>query len=254
MADPWVCSRPEKVNRCPWTMIHGGRLLSQTLHAGEARCDAVVEGIGRSRRRRLVMLAAERARDPKIIEKLAADGTDFNLCGDEGYSPLDFAAVHNPNPEVVRAIMKAALGPDPQDDDIEVYVLMAAGSNPSPKVLAVLLESGFDPDHGRWTIDDLLRAAAVENTNPEVVKTLLARGAEIDSRDENGMTPLMKAAMRNRNPEVIMTLLRAGADPSLRSYDDMTAFDYMELFNGNMERWDNRVWQIVKEACSQPGD
>ena len=117
-------------------------------------------------------------------------------------------------------------------------------------VLAVLLESGFDPDHGRWTIDDLLRSAAVENTNPEVVKMLLARGAEIDSRDENGMTALMKAAMRNRNPEVIMTLLRAGADPSLRSYDDMTAFDYMKLFNGNMERWDNRVWQIVKEACS----
>jgi len=73
---------------------------------------------------------------------------------------------------------------------------------------------------------------------------------EIDSRDEDGMTPLMKAAMRNRNPEVIMPLLRAGADPSLRSYDDMSAFDYMKMFNGNMERWDNRVWQIVKEACS----
>ena len=117
-------------------------------------------------------------------------------------------------------------------------------------VLAVLLESGFDPDGGQWTIDDLLRAAALENTNPEVVRMLLARGAEIDSRDENGMTALMKAAMRNRNPEVIMTLLRAGADPSLRSYDDMSAFDYMRLFNGNMERWDNRVWQIVKQVCS----
>ena len=216
--------------------------------------ETVVEGIGRSRRRRLVMLAAERARDPKIIEKLAADGADFNLSGDEGYSPLGFAATHNPNPEVVRAIIRAALGPDPKDEDLEVYAVMAAYSNPNPKVLALLLESGFDPDGGQWTIDDLLRVAAFENTNPEVVRMLLARGAEIDSRDEDGMTPLMKAAMRNRNPEVIMTLLRAGADPSLRSYDDMSAFDYMKLFNGNMKRWHNRVWQIVKEACSEWGD
>lgn len=210
----------------------------------------MAEGIGRSRRRRLVMLAAECARDPKIIEKLAADGTDFNLCADEGCSPLDFAAVHNPNPEVVRAIIKAALGLDPKDEEISTRAVMAAGPNPSPKVLAVLLESGFDPDHGRWTVGDLLRSAAVENANPEVVKMLLARGAEIDSRDENGMTPLMKAAMRNRNPEVIMTLLRAGADPSLRSYDDMSAFDYMRMFHRAAEWQDKRVWQILKEACS----
>lgn len=210
----------------------------------------MVEGIGRSRRRRLVMLAAERSRDPKVIEKLAADGTDFNLSGDEGYSPLDFAVTHNPNPEAIRAIVKAALGPNPRDEDIEIYALTAATFNPSPKVLAVLLESGFDPDRGEWTLDDLLLAAAGENTNPEIIKMLISRGADIDSRNDDGMTPLMKAAMRNRNPQVILTLLEVGADPSLRSHDDMSAFDYMKLFNGNMERWDNRVWQMVKRACS----
>ncbi len=36
----------------------------------------MVEGIGRSRRRRLVIRAAERAKDPGIIEKLEAAWTD----------------------------------------------------------------------------------------------------------------------------------------------------------------------------------
>jgi len=30
----------------------------------------------------------------------------------------------------------------------------------------------------------------------------------------------------------------------------MTAFDYMKMFNSSMEQRDNRVRQIVKEACS----
>ena len=81
-----------------------------------------------------------------------------------------------PNSEVAKAIVRGALGPDPQDEDIEVCAVMAAGSNPSPRVLAVLVESGFDSDGGQWTIDDLLRAAAVESTYPEIVKTPSGEG------------------------------------------------------------------------------
>ena len=75
--------------------------------------------------------------------------------------------------------MRGALGPDPQDEDIEVCAVMAAGSNPSPKVLAVLLESGFDVAHAEENPVHDAQLGDVRNAIATAMKRLSGEHREI---------------------------------------------------------------------------
>ena len=122
----------------------------------------------------------------------------------------------------------------------------AAMSNPNPEVLAVLLGAGADPGALAWTSESgyqwsgnitSLYNAARYNANPEIAATLIEAGADVDGRGaqltftprrQTGsysgphLSPLYLAVRTVGHPATIEALVRAGADLELTDPDGRT--------------------------------
>lgn len=150
---------------------------------------------------------AATASPSEIEEKL--DTSKVNVSNSGGYTPLLFAAMLNPDPDVVELLI--TLGADKN-----------ARTNASENALVVA---------ARW------------NTSTAVIERLIDIGFDVNGRTlQNGTTALMYAANYNENPDVIRVLLRNGADVHLRSlgglYEGDTALTFACRFfaGGNVEK------------------
>ena len=129
---------------------------------------------------------------PQEVQSAINQGVDVNTREEpEGWTPLMFAAMANPNAEVIATLRKAGADLNARD------------------------RFGWTP----------LIYAAKFNQNLEVILVLVEKGADVNAQSQSGMTPLMLAARHNPNPKVITTLLEVGADGKAKDNQGKTAFD-----------------------------
>ena len=172
----------------------------------------------------LLMYAARRAVEPKILERIIAEGADVDARERSGMTALMFAAHWNFNPKGVAALLRAGA---------DVNAVNRYGM--TPLMLALCKDSNvIRRIGGAWyssnlkTVLELLKASpdlevkalhgstalrlAIQNSKPEVVKALIAAGADVNARTENGSTMLIAASRGDDAPQVLSALLEAGAE------------------------------------------
>ena len=91
----------------------------------------------------------------EVLRLLIAEGADVNVKCDDRYWLIHHAAMHNPNPRIVKYLLEKGA-------DVKARA-----------------ESGRTPLH----------SAAFSNRNVDILKHLLANGAEANARDNDGVTP-----------------------------------------------------------------
>jgi len=146
-----------------------------------------------------------------------------------GWTPLHLAARSNPDPEVVRALLKAGADLHARSEESDFYrntPLHYAGDNANPEVAAALLSAGADVNalsaigrtskaRGRTPLHE----AAANASKAAVIEFLVAAGADVNALDSNGHAPLHAAAWDNPRPEIATALIAAGADIEARDPD-----------------------------------
>ena len=149
-----------------------------------------------------------------VLQALLDAGADPAARGEDGATPLHWAARDSRNPAVTQALLAAGGGVDARADGDWTALHWAVG-NENPAVLQALLDAGADPAaRGEDGATPLHWAAW--NENPAVLQALLDAGADPAARGEDGATPLHVAAGVNANPAVLRALLDAGGDPAAR--------------------------------------
>ncbi len=132
-----------------------------------------------------------------------------SACSAPPKGPLAAAAVTNAA-DVVRRLLADGHAPDESGDDGITPLMWAARSGASQS-MTVLLDAGADAnarDHNnRWT--PLLHA--VHKQRPQAVRLLLERGADANAAP-GGLTPLLMAAA-DTDPSTVEALLEYGANP-----------------------------------------
>ena len=120
------------------------------------------------------------------VTRCLATGSDPNLRGEGGYTPLHSAAANSTD----------------------------------PSVLARLLDAGADLESRGETGLTPLHVAAGGSSEPAVVMALVNAGADLAARTDAGYTPLHVAAGGSSEPAVVTALVNAGADPDARTTQD----------------------------------
>ena len=192
---------------------------------------------------------------PEQMHTTIAMGANVHDSDTAGRTPLMYAAGWNPNPEVIKALLRAMArvddraleGPNPSflmmgSESGWTPLMYAAENNPNPDVIIVLLNAGANvhdrvthKHHGLTHGRTPLMWAASHNPNPAVITALLKAGAKAGERNEIGRTPLMYAAGFNPNPDVIKVLLKAGVEVDDRDEDGRTSLMYTASSNPNPE-------------------
>ena len=133
-----------------------------------------------------------------------------SACSAPPKGPLAAAAVTNAA-DVVRRLLADGHAPDESGDDGITPLMWAARSGASQS-MTVLLDAGADADardhNNRWT--PLLHA--VHKQRPQAVRLLLERGADANATAPGGLTPLLMAAA-DTDPSTVEALLEYGANP-----------------------------------------
>lgn len=186
---------PRSASLIDLLLRHGAKLTSKDPLLYEAWLVAVAAKDGLNLARRIVHL-----------------GIDVNMPDRDGITALMEAAIGNPNPEMVKFLIKSGARIDAVSRNGTTALLYATQYNNSEVVKFLLAETEKTAGKALPEAELLLRAAS--NRDPEVVKLFLTRGADVNSTDDLGRTPLFFAA-RFSAPEAIKALIAAGADVNI---------------------------------------
>ena len=154
--------------------------------------------------------------NPEIVRDLIKAGADVNVMSDDGFSILNilFIADHD-NPEVLRTLLANGVDPNhfpPFDDSGLLHPLAYATGNKLFNSVPVLLEFGSDPNTAMHNGNTPLHLCMTSKPSIPTIKHLLNAGADPNSITKSGNSPLSVAARKTRNPQTITQLLDAGAD------------------------------------------
>ena len=146
------------------------------------------------------------------VTRCVAAGSDPNLRGDAGYTPLHSAAANSTDPAVVARLLDAGADLESRGETGLTPLHAAAGGSSVPAVVTALVNAGGDPDARNEAEFTPLHVAAASSSAPAVVTALANAGADLEARTESGLTPLHVAARSSSVPEVVTALVDAGAD------------------------------------------
>lgn len=193
---------------------------------------------------------------PQQLETLLDRRPNLHVEDDAGMNALMWAAMKNPDPDVVAILVRAGIDVNRINKEGSTALMYAAAQNPNPDVVGTLLNSGADPtatdrngktarDYGQnnkalrssaiWerltTQDKDIFAIAIYGT-PEQMREALKRGDDANGRDDHGATPLMRAAGATQFPGILTLLAEAGAKVNAtRGKDGMTPLMFAAAFN-----------------------
>ena len=166
----------------------------------------------------------------KRIQELVKSGANVNAKDEYGFTILMRAALNNPNPDVITALINCGADVNAKNDEYETALMLVADSD--PKMVKALIAGGADVNtRQEFGVPVLSHAAG--NFDTEIVKMLLAAGADVNAQDEQGYTALMMVALSSYGMEenissvsdVIKILLSAGADIKIKNKEGQTALD-----------------------------
>ena len=167
--------------------------------------------------------AAEQG-DIEAVKEYLAAGTDVNAKGDDGWTPLLYAAAYGH-----KGI---------------VELLIAAGADVNAKIVTPM---------NPWDVDGEtpLHYAA----NKETAELLIAEGADVNAKDEDGGTPLHRVAWKRRTA-IAELLIAEGADVNAKTNDGVAeAYENLDptlLDKGGLtplDHWDggNSMWDLLRK-------
>lgn len=196
---------------------------------------------------------------PQEIRALVAKGAKINAKY-KGYTPLMYAALITPDPNVISTLIELGANVNDKDDSNFTALLYAVLKNENPEITATLIRSGADvsifnkkEDDSDMTIFGEMMWDDETTPSPKVIRELLRGGVDVNSsRNHHGLTILMhEAARKNPNIEIIKELISGGADVNARDKDDETAlmwvlkeFRYNE--NPNLEVTIKVIRNLIK--------
>ena len=147
---------------------------------------------------------AAKAGDVAEINRMVADGADFNELDDDGVTPLRYAAY-----EGHAAAVDALIGAGVDTDELMGPLIIAAEQG-HVAVIDTLINAGAGVNGG----EPLHSAASYGHV--AAINALIKAGADVNWRDGLGWTPLHYAAFYG-HIEAINALVKAGADVNWRS-------------------------------------
>ena len=190
------------------------------------------------------LLAAVRAGELSVIERLVASGARADLRDRSGQTPLHAAAIAG-NVAAVKLLLQLTPAPSSTDAGGDTP-LHAAVQLRDPEIATLLLAAGArcdPPDHSGATPLHL----AISAGNPVSARALLDRGANPNVRTLDGRTPL-SLACRMSDAALVRSLLEHRADPNLRGPFNMTPLALMER-----RRWRGHDVPAIRRLLEKAG-
>lgn len=173
--------------------------------------------------------------DPKVIKLLLKEGANINTKNNSGETILIMAAM-NSNPEIIKMFIKKGFDVNAKDG-LGYTALIEATIHHSPEALKLLIDAGADVD-AQTEFGDTALIHAAWNSNPEFVKRLIDAGANVNAKNKKGETALMSGC----SPEVTRLLIKAGANVNAEDNEGNTVL-YKAVYYG-----DPQVQKILKAA------
>jgi uncharacterized protein len=160
------------------------------------------------------LVVALRTADVAQATALLDSGADVRLGGQDGTTPLHWAAHHNLQPLVDR-LLKAGADVNARND-YGATPLSEAAIVADPALVRRLLKAGADVESANGDGMTALMVVA-RSGNVEAAKLLLKAGAKVDAREQwRQQTALMWAAAQGQ-ADMVRLLVRNGADVDARS-------------------------------------
>ena len=164
---------------------------------------------------------AAAARDIEGLEGPLRSGTDPNVRGDHGKTPLHGAT----DGKAASALLRAGADPNARDD-FGKTPLHSISTNGRGEAASALLRAGADPnaqdDRGKTPLHAVIEWGSYgsyggesSRGDLETVERLLEAGADPNVRDSTGQVPL-HWVYGPWSSDAVSALLRAGADPNAR--------------------------------------
>lgn len=185
---------------------------------------------------------------PQEIRDLVAKGAKVNAKY-KGYTPLMYAALITPDPNVISTLIELGANVNDKRDDSDFTALLCAVfKNVNPEITATLIRYGADvsifnrKESGDMTVFAVMMWDDETTPSPKVIRELLRSGVDVNSsRNPHGLTILMhEPARKNPNIEIVKELIDGGADVNAKDKDDETALmwalkDFRYFDNPNLE-------------------
>jgi len=168
------------------------------------------------------LLHAVQNDDQGSLTALLSKKVDVNALGDDGATPLAWAAVRC-NVEIATLLLKAGANPNLTNEQ-GVGPLYIAITNGSPAMVKLLLQNGAEANVARESGETPLMTAA-RLGQMEVAKLLIEHHADVNAHEKKfGQTALMWAT---GHPSVVRLLVEHGADlQAISKVWDITATIY----------------------------
>jgi hypothetical protein len=151
--------------------------------------------------------AAQRGREPAVVQELLANGAQVEHRRAGGETALILAGGSG-NVSIVEALLNAGARVNDRDD-AGVTALMRASAGGYQGVVLLLLSSGADI-HPQTKFGETALELAAKGGHDRVVRLLLDSGADFRHRQFDGETAL-DLAVQGRQAAVVQTLLQRGA-------------------------------------------
>jgi len=228
------------------------------------------------------LMLACRYRDAKVVELLLKNGAKVETwCPPKQYSvgkrhappipemltgadALMIAAYYNPNPDVIRVLLK--YGADPKRQAQNGYsrdgattflihgmtALMFAAINNNPEVVQALIDSGIKINEQKNHFTDTLERASLDNPDPKVAQLLYRNGATFSNPDR--MIQLIPATGGYGQQVIdsacrrLQTAISVGFDPKRKDRQGKTVMDYARK---NYELRQPAAIKRLEDICRQ---
>lgn len=191
--------------------------------------------------------AAARGQIDKV-KQLLESGTDINVRGRDGATPLLWALLKG-NKAGFRFLLERGA-----DANLQVKqgnsVMSFAAMHEDSRFLELALKHGGDPNLVDPETAKPPIFVSIENLRMDNIRLLIDGGGNLNFKDRTGSTPLMRAANLNRY-DVVYQMLKAGADPMIKN-NWGNALPYF-IKDGNVNpkhelyQWRAKVIELLKE-------
>lgn len=188
----------------------------------------------------VLMYAAQHTPDIRYIKQLAEKTNDINKINDNEWNAVMYAARYNPNPAVLKYLLKKDANTDRNTAGISLTMLAACNPNPGVLLNVPTIEKYLNTatTNGKTA----LMYACENNQSIDVIEILCRDFKEnINAVDSDGRTALMYALMTNKDTVVCEYLLRSGASMDEVDKQGNTTIYYLKE-NMDLKDFENNVF------------
>lgn len=210
-----------------------------------------------------LMIEASKASSTDEIDRLISEGSNINETDKDGWTPLICAAYKNPNPLIIKHLVKRGAVIDFKATyryDRKWTAVMFAANRNNLEAIKALVEAGANVNDsnkdGLISGETVLMVAAEGNPDTKVIDYLILNGADIKALDSIKANALLYASRSNPNPEMIEKLIDAGLSVDYRDRNGRTAIMVAEYNNisvlrtlinreANVDDWDRNGESVL---------